>query len=376
MSLRPFDEPIYVTRPLLPPLEGFAARLGEVWASRWLTNAGAQHERLEAALAAYLAVPHLSLFANGTIALLTAIRALELSGSVVTTPFTFPATPHALVWAGLEPVFCDIDPDTLTLDPAAAEAALRSDTSAILGVHVYGIPCRVDALQALADRRGLRVIYDGAHAFGTTIGGRPIGTFGDATMFSFHATKLFHTAEGGALACRTAALKAACDLLKNFGILNQEEVDGPGINGKMNELQAALGLAVLELVPDEMAARRAIACRYRRHLANVPGLTPLAMPDGVTESLQYFVVRIDGERFGRSRDEVQAALRTYNVHTRKYFYPLCSEYPCYRRLESARPEWLPVAHRVVREVLCLPIYGTLPLEAVDRIAEMLLALRR
>lgn len=376
MSSQPFDEPIFVTRPLLPPLAEVVTRLEAVWASRWLTNAGAQHELLEAVLRAHLAVPELSLFNNGTIALMTAMRALNLSGSVVTTPFTFPATPHSLVWSRIEPVFCDIDPVRLTIDPVAVEAAIRPDTTAILGVHVYGVPCHVDALQRIADRHGLKVVYDGAHVFGTTIDGRGIGAFGDLTMFSFHATKLFHTAEGGALACQTPEMKKSIDHLKNFGILNQEEVDVPGINGKMNELQAALGLAVLDHVAAEVEARRAIVARYRARLAGVAGLTLMPQLPGVTESFQYFVVRIQGAAFGRSRDAVQASLKAANVLTRKYFFPLCSDYPCYNGLASARAEGLPVAHRAVQEVLCLPIYGMLPLDAVDRICDLLLGLRR
>jgi dTDP-4-amino-4,6-dideoxygalactose transaminase len=375
MSFRPFDEPIYVTRPLLPGLPEVVSRLEQVWASRWLTNAGAQHEQLEDALRGYLDVPQLSLFNNGTVALLVALRALGVKGSVVTTPFTFPATPHSLAWAGIEPVFCDIDPDRLTINPAAIEAAIRPDTTAILGVHVYGIPCDVTAIESIARRRDLKVLYDGAHVFGTTIDGRGIGTFGDTTMFSFHATKLFHTAEGGALSCATPDVKYAFDHLKNFGILNQEEVDVPGINGKMNEVQAALGLAVLDLVAAERAARSAIVDRYRERLDGVPGLGLLPRLPGVTDSFQYFVIRIDAAAFGRSRDEVQASLKAYNVLTRKYFFPLCSEYPCYQHLPSSRPAGLPVAHQAVREVLCLPLYGTLPLDAVDRICDLLLALK-
>jgi dTDP-4-amino-4,6-dideoxygalactose transaminase len=376
MSSPLFDEPIYVTRPLLPELGEVVRRLEQVWASRWLTNAGAQHEQLEEALRQYLLVPQLSLFNNGTVALLTALRALQLSGSVVTTPFTFPATPHSLVWAGIEPVFCDIDPDRLTIDPAAIERAIRPDTTAILGVHVYGVPCDVAGIEQVARRRGLKVLYDGAHVFGTTVNGAGIGTFGDVTMFSFHATKLFHTAEGGALSCASEALKRTFDQLKNFGILNQEEVGLPGINGKMNELQAALGLAVLDHVGAERQARQAIVERYRARLAGTAGLGLMpALPD-VQDSYQYFVVRIDAHAFGRSRDEVQEALKADNVLTRKYFFPLCSEYPCYRGLESARAERLPVAHQAAREVLCLPLYGTLPLDAVGRICDLLLGLRR
>jgi dTDP-4-amino-4,6-dideoxygalactose transaminase len=374
--MTPFPEPIYVTRPVLPPVDDIAARLREVWASGWLTNGGAQHERLEAALAGYLGAPHFSLFTNGTIALLTAIRALALRGSVVTTPFTFPATPHVLAWSGIEPIFCDIDSETLTLDPAAVERSIRPDTGAILGVHVYGTPCDVQAFDEIASRRGLKVVYDGAHAFGTRVNGIDVARFGDVTMFSFHATKLFHTAEGGALACRDPRVKVAVDRLKNFGILNQDEVAVAGINGKMSELQAVMGLAVLPYVAKEIETRSAIAARYASNFAGTPGLRLVRPPEAVESSSQYCVVRIDPDTFGCSRDDVYTALQKYNVFTRKYFNPLCSSYPSYRHLPSASPSNLPVATRVVREVLCLPIYGALPLDAVDRISEMLMAVPR
>jgi dTDP-4-amino-4,6-dideoxygalactose transaminase len=373
--MRPFPEPVYVTRPLLPSLESLTERLRAVWESRQLTNMGVQHERLAHALSTYLDVRHLSLFNNGATALLIALRALGLKGSVVTTPFTFPATPHALVWAGIEPIFADIDPVTLTLDVKAAARAVRADTTGILPVHVYGLPCDVDGFEALAAAERLKLLFDGAHVFGTTIGGRGIGQFGDMTMFSFHATKLFHTAEGGALACRTQEWRAAVDHLKNFGIVNQEEVDVPGINGKLNEVQAALGLAVLELVPEEVTRRRAIAERYRRHFSGVDGITLMPQLPGVSESYQYFVIRIDQQEFGVSRDTVQTTLQAYNVMTRKYFFPLCSDYPCYQHLPSAHRDHLPVASRVVNEVLCLPMYGQLELEAIDRICEMVLSAR-
>lgn len=374
--MTPFSDPIHVTRPLLPPLDAVTERLRDVWASQWLTNGGVQHEALESALRAHLGVAQLSLFNNGTIALLAAVRALGLRGSVVTTPFTFPATPHSLAWGGVEPIFCDVDPVTMTLDPARAAEAIRPDTTGILGVHVFGLPCDVEGIAALAADRGLSVLYDAAHAFGTRVGGRPIGTFGDVTMYSFHATKLFHTAEGGALACADASLKTTIDHLKNFGILNQEEVGAIGINGKMSELQAALGLAVLDLVEVETARRRAVDARYRQGLAGVEGLTLPPEPAGVDSSYQYFVVRIDAARFGATRDAVQAELKQFNVFTRKYFFPLCSSYPCYRDLPSASADRLPVAHRIVDEVLCLPIYGTLPLEAVDRICGMVASIQR
>jgi len=374
--IRPFTEPIYVTRPLLPPLDDVRARLEEVWRSQWLTNWGDQHARLERALTDRLGVAQLSLFNNGTIALLVAIRALDLRGEVITTPFTFPATPHALAWTGVTPVFADIDPVRLTIDPARVEALITPRTTAILGVHVYGVPCDVEALAAVAARHGLRLLYDGAHAFGVRCGGRGIGTFGDATMFSFHATKLFHTAEGGAIACADAALRHRIERQKNFGIAGQELVECVGINGKMNELQAALGLSVLAGMDVEIDQRRAILAIYQERLGGVRGLTLMPELPGVENSYQYCAVRIDGSRFGRSRDEVQQTLKTYNVFARKYFYPLCSDYDCYRDLPSADPACLPVARLAASQVLCLPLYGSLEPSAVCTICDIMLSNRK
>ena len=366
----PFDEPIYVTRPLLPPLASLMARLEEVWATQQLTNIGAQHERLQAALRDHLGVRELSLFTNGTVALITAIRALDLAGEVLTTPFTFPATPHALSWSGITPVFCDIDPVTLNIDPAEVERVVTGRTTGILAVHVYGNPCDVDGLQRVADRHGLKIIYDAAHAFGTRVRGRGIGTFGDATMFSFHATKLFHTAEGGALACGDAALKAKIDDLRNFGIHGPDVVDAIGLNGKMTELQAALGLCVLDGFAGELAQRRRLLERYRDRFASMEGITWLHESSAAEASGQYAVVRVHEAQFGCSRDTVHAALRAYNVFTRKYFHPLCAQYDCYRDLPSAAPANLPVATRAVQEVLCVPLYGGLTESDVDRICDM------
>ena len=374
--IQPFTEPIYVTRPLLPPLDDVRARLEEVWQSQWLTNWGDQHARLERALTDRLGVAQLSLFNNGTIALLVAIRALDLRGEVITTPFTFPATPHALAWTGVTPVFADIDPVRLTIDPARVEALITPRTTAILGVHVYGVPCDVEALAAVAARHGLRLLYDGAHAFGVRCGGRGIGTFGDATMFSFHATKLFHTAEGGAIACADAALRHRIERQKNFGIAGQELVECVGINGKMNELQAALGLSVLEGMDAEIDQRRAILSIYQERLGDVRGLALMPELPGVENSYQYCAVRIDGSRFGRSRDEVQQTLKTYNVFARKYFYPLCSDYDCYRDLPSADPACLPVARLAASQVLCLPLYGSLEPSAVHTICDIMLSNRK
>jgi dTDP-4-amino-4,6-dideoxygalactose transaminase len=371
----PFDQPIYVTRPLLPPLASVMARFEEVWATRQLTNIGAQHEKLEAALRAYLGVRELSLFTNGTVALITAIRALGLRGEVLTTPFTFPATPHALSWSGITPVFCDIDPITLNIDPAAVERATGERSSGILAVHVYGNPCDVEGLQRVADRRGLKIIYDAAHAFGLRLRGRTIGTFGDATMFSFHATKLFHTAEGGALACSDPALKRRIDDMRNFGIHGPDAVAAIGLNGKMTELQAALGLCVLEQMDEELARRRRLLAVYRDRCAGIDGIEWVPTVSGTDASCQYAVVRVDETRFGCSRDALHQELRAFNVFTRKYFSPLCADYDCYRDLPSAAPVNLPVATRVVREVLCMPLYGALAESDVDRIGDMVTAIR-
>ena len=359
----PFDTPVHVVRPRLPDLEGFVERLRTIWASGWLTNGGAQHIELELRLQQMLGVSSLSLFNNGTMALLTACRALSLHGEVITTPFTFPATPHVLSWLGATPVFADIDRATLTIDPDRIEALITPRTTGILAVHVYGTPCDVDRLEDIARRHRLKLVYDAAHAFGVRVGGRGIGTFGDASAFSFHATKVFHTAEGGALACSDPELAAHAALLRNFGIRSEEEVELPGLNGKMNELQAALGLSVLDDLADEWRARLRLSAVYRDALADLPGLA-LPGPAAAEGGLLYYVIRVDGDRFGCSRDELQRRLRELNVFTRKYFYPLCSDYPCYRHLASAAPSALPVAREAAGQVLCLPLHaGVAPEQA-------------
>jgi dTDP-4-amino-4,6-dideoxygalactose transaminase len=373
--MKPFENPIYVTRPMLPDLEEVNEQLYEIWQSQWLTNGGAKHQQLEEELRKILKVPSLSLFNNGTIALIVAIQSLRLSGEVITTPFTFPATPHVLPWNDISPVFCDIDENTLTIDAEKLERMITPKTTGILGVHVYGMPCNVVSIQEIADRYGLRVIYDAAHAFGTEIDGVGIGTFGDISMFSFHATKLFHTLEGGALTFNNPQLKPRIDLLKNFGIKSEEEVVMPGINGKMNELQAAIGLINLRHIDEERTNRCEIVETYKKHLADIPGLKIFDIPERVRNSYQYFMIRI-GSEFGRSRDEVHTELKKYNIITRKYFYPLCSDYSCYRQLPSANPENLPVAHKVVKEVLCLPLYGNLDLEDVEKICLLIKGLKK
>ena len=373
--MKPFDEPIYVTRPMLPDLEDVFRELQGIWASRWLTNNGPVHQAFEEEVRRHLKVPYLSLFNNGTIALLVAAGSLCLKGEVITTPFTFPATPHALFWNGITPVFCDIDETSMTIDPGKIEGLVTPATSAILGVHVFGTPCDTEAIQRIAARHGLKVMYDAAHAFDTEIDGVGIGSFGDVSMFSFHATKLFHTAEGGALTCNELDQKQRIDLMKNFGIRNEEEVAMPGINGKMNEIQAALGLVNLRLLEVEREKRRTIVDTYRRCLRGAEGVTITDLPSSTVNSYQYFVIRINRARFGTSRDEVYSRLRQFNVFARKYFYPLCSDYPCYRDLPSADPVKLPVAQKVVSEVLCLPLYGDLSVSSVERICAMIESFR-
>jgi len=366
-----FAQPVYVTRPLLPPLAQYTALLQDVWDSGWLANGGAQHHLLEAELSQWLGAPHLSLFNNGTIALIVACQALRLTGEVITSPFTFPATPHVLSWNNVTPVFADIDPDTLCIDPSRVESLVTNRTSGILGVHVYGIPCDVQAMDTLARTYSLRVAYDGAHAFGTRVNGRAVSSYGDATMFSFHATKLFHTAEGGALAVNDPDLKKRIELLKNFGIKNENEVVMPGINGKMSELQAALGRIVLRHVDAERQRRATIRLVYQARLANLPGLQLLQIPAHATDSLQYLVLRVNAHIAGLDRDQLHERLKRFNIITRKYFHPLCSDYSCYSQLPSANPKNLPNAYRVASEVLALPYFGALSDDDVHHICDAL-----
>jgi dTDP-4-amino-4,6-dideoxygalactose transaminase len=368
---KPFERPVYVTRPLLPDLEAFSSHLADIWDSGWLSNSGAKHQELEAALRDYLKASQVALFNNGTTALIVACQALRLSGEVITTPFTFPATPHVLSWNNITPVFADIDPETLTIDPSKIESRITAKTTGILAVHVYGMPCAVERLQEIADAYGLKIVYDGAHAFGTEIDGKPITDFGDATMLSFHATKLFHTAEGGALVVRDPALHKRIELLKNFGIKNETEVAFPGINGKMNEIQAALGLLTLRLVDVERLARVAVGMVYRERLNSIRGLRIFDLPENVKSSQQYFIVRIDPDGTTASRDVLYDRFKEYNIFCRKYFFPLCSEYACYRSLPGSDPASLPVAQRASAEVLSLPFFGALGTEGAHRVCDVI-----
>jgi dTDP-4-amino-4,6-dideoxygalactose transaminase len=347
---------IRLAQPLLPDLDDFTPHLEEIWKAGWLTNRGNKAVELEKRLQAALGAENLSLFCNGTIALLLGLKALKLSGEVITTPFTFPATAHSIDWAGLTPVFADVDPRTLNIDPAKVETAITERTSAILAVHVFGIPCDVEALQKIADKHQLKLIYDAAHAFGTEVKGVPIGQFGDMSMFSFHATKLFHTAEGGGLVYRDPALRQELYLLHNFGIQDEDTVVLSGTNGKMNELQAALGLCVLDLVEQERGKRARVVDCYREELAGFAGGRLLLPGEDVRSSCQYLPVLFADES-GRHRDAVFHRLRDQQILARRYFRPLCSTYPCYSGLPSAASENLPVATAAERQILCLPLHG-------------------
>jgi dTDP-4-amino-4,6-dideoxygalactose transaminase len=367
MDLEPFPKPILITRPIIPDLDNYRDRLERIWEKQWFTNNGEQHQLLERRLKKYLNVPQISLFNNGTIALITACRSLRLSGEVITTPFTFAATPHTLTWNNIRPIFCDIEKNTFNIDTDKIESSITSETTGILPVHVFGIPCNVEKIQKIADDYGLKVIYDAAHAFGTRWNNKEIGNFGDITMFSFHATKQFHTAEGGALTFRDSNLKKRIDLLKNFGIQSEDEVIMPGINGKMNELQAALGLEVFEYLDTEHRKRMRCFNHYIKKLKHLNGIILPKFDKNIHFNYQYFVIRIEKEKFGMSRDEVYEKLKHFNIFTRKYFYPLCSSYACYKNLPSSSKNNLPIASKIVDEVLCLPLYGDLSIEDIEKI---------
>lgn len=356
---------IYVTQPAMPPLKDFVASLEQIWDSKYLTNGGQFHNRLEQALCEHLGVEHISLFANGTLALMTALQALGIRGEVITTPYSFVATTHALVWNGLQPVFADIDPVSFNLDPDRIEAAITPRTTAIMPVHCYGNPCDVERIDAIARKHNLKVIYDAAHAFGVRQDGQSILRHGDLSVLSFHATKVFNTIEGGAIVCRDAAMKQHIDRLKNFGIADEVTVLAAGINGKMNEVSAAYGLLQLEGIDDAIAQRARVAAQYRRLLAGLPGITPLTEL-GHESNFGYFPILVS-DAYPAGRDGLYQKLRDAGIHARRYFHPLISEFPMYREIPSAAPENLTKAAAVARQVLCLPIYPSLEDAQVERI---------
>jgi dTDP-4-amino-4,6-dideoxygalactose transaminase len=357
--MKKFQKPIFVTRPLFPPLKDYTKKLQEIWDAQWLSNKGKQFLNLEKDLSDYFGTKNISIFNNGTIALMSVLKMLDLKGEVITTPFTFAATPHCLTWNNLTPVFCDIKQDTMCIDADKVESLITPKTTAILAVHVFGNPCDVEKLEKIAKKHKLKLIFDGAHAFGIKIKERDISSYGDATMYSFHPTKLFHSGEGGAVITKTMDLKEKLDLWKNFGIPVENEILLPGLNGKMNELQAAMGILVLKEVAAERKKREKIQKAYLDNLSIINGLS-IYMPDkSVIQSLQYFVIRINEKDFGKSRDTVYEELMKYNVFARKYFFPLCSNYPYYKDLPSSNPKKLPIANQVVSETLSLPFYGGL-----------------
>lgn len=362
---------IYVTQPALPPLAEFVPYLEEIWESHVLTNNGQFHKQLERELCEYLGVRYISLFCNATIALITALQALEITGEVITTPFSFVATANSLVWNGIKPVFADIESDTFNLDPTKIEALLTPKTTALMPVHVYGNPCNVAALQDIADRHGLKIIYDAAHAFAVKLNGESVLNYGDLSILSFHATKTYTTIEGGAIICHDEQMKRRIDNLKNFGFTGETSVIAAGINGKMNELQAAFGLVYLKHIDEYIEKRKRITEIYRERLDGVKGLRIMQDLPGVTHNYSYFPILINGDEYGRSRDEVYEKLKSEGIYSRRYFYPLISQFPPYQGLETAQPGKLPVAERVAGEVLCLPIYPNLEIEYLNKIIKII-----
>ena len=363
---------ITVTSPLLPNLDEFTESLKEIWESKWITNNGQFHQKLEAALAEYLKVPYVSLFTNGTLPLLTALQALRITGEVITTPYSFVATTHGLWWNGIKPVFVDIDPSTGNIDPQRIEAAITPRTTAILPVHVYGKPCDTEAIQSIADKYGLKVIYDAAHAFGVEVNGESLLNAGDMSTLSFHATKVFNTIEGGAMVMHDEKTKQRIDYLKNFGFANEVEVVGPGINSKMDEIRSAYGLLNLKQVDAAIAARQKVAVAYREALRNVDGISFWDDMPGVRHNYSYFPIFVDAEKYGMTRDELYMKMKDQGVWSRRYFYPLISEFSTYRGLESSRPENLPNAHMMADTVICLPMHHALREEEINRIIDCII----
>lgn len=363
------QEKITVTLPMLPDLDEFHELLKEIWRSKWVTNNGSFHKRLEEALCDYLKVPYISLFTNGTLPLLTALQALRITGEVITTPYSFVATTHSIWWNGCKPVFVDIEESTCGMDPNRIEAAITPHTTAIMPVHCYGKPCDMERIQAVADKYGLKVIYDAAHAFGVEVNGESVLNQGDMSTLSFHATKVYNTAEGGALIVKDAETKKRVDYLKNFGFAGETEVVAPGINSKMDEIRAAYGLLNLKQVDEAIEKRHQVAIRYREALRDVKGIRFFDDMPGVKHNYSYFPIFVDEEQYGMTRDELYFKMQEKGIYGRRYFYPLISTFSTYCGLPSAAPENLPVATRIANEVICLPMHHGLSEEDVDRVLE-------
>lgn len=366
------EKQITVTSPLLPDLEEFNALLKEIWDSKWVTNNGSFHKQLERELAEYLKVPYISLFTNGTLPLLTALQALHITGEVITTPYSFVATTHSIWWNGCKPVFVDIDPATGNIDPDAIEAAITNKTTAIMPVHVYGKPCDTKRIQEIADKYGLKVIYDAAHAFGVEVNGESILNAGDMSTLSFHATKVYNTLEGGALVMHDEATKKRVDYLKNFGFAGETEVVAPGINSKVDEVRAAYGILNLRQVDAAIEARHQVAIKYREALRPVEGITFMDDMPGVKHNYSYFPLFVDAEKYGMTRDELYEKMKAHNVLGRRYFYPLISTFTIYKGYESANPKNLPKAHKMADSVICLPMHHELSAEDIDRVLELII----
>ncbi len=368
------QKPTYITRPYLPPLEDFLPYLEQIWESRQLTNKGPFHRQFEEKLAEFLGVNYISLFTNGTLALVTALQALRITGEVITTPFSFVATTHSLWWNNIEPVFADIEPETFTLDPYKIEAAITPKTTAILPVHVYGNPCKVKEIEDIAKRHGLKVLYDAAHTFGARYKGKSICSFGDMSILSFHATKVFNTFEGGAIVSHSKEMKEHIDNLKNFGFRGETTVVAPGINAKMNEFQAALGILQLKHVDNIIARRKKVVSLYREKLKIIKGITFLDDMPGVKHNYAYFPVLINEKEHGKSRDDVYHFLRQHNIYVRRYFYPLISRFPSYSALETAEPANLLIAEQVAAKVLCLPVFPEVKEDTIEYICNLIVDL--
>jgi dTDP-4-amino-4,6-dideoxygalactose transaminase len=364
------EKPIYVTQPFLPPLEEFTPYLQQIWNNKILTNGGPFHKQLEKELCDYLGVKHISLFANGTLALVTALQALRITGEVITTPYSFVATAHSLLWNGIKPVFVDIDPNTLNLDPAKIEAAITPQTTAIMPVHCYGRPCDVDAIQKIADIYNLKVIYDAAHAFGVKCHCGSVLNHGDLSVLSFHATKVFNTFEGGAIVCPDAKTKQRIDHLKNFGFVDEITVIAPGINGKMSEVNAAFGLLQLKHVDVALLRRKEIDALYRKGLNKVKGVVCLNGGEQDSTNHSYFPILVQKD-YPLSRDDLYQKLKDCDIYARRYFYPLISDFPMYRSMHSAHRDNLPVATDAAAKVLCLPIYPTLTMDEITKVIEVI-----
>jgi dTDP-4-amino-4,6-dideoxygalactose transaminase len=360
--------PIHVTQPHLPPLEEFMPYLEKIWENKILTNGGPFHQQLEQKLCDYLGVKYVALFSNATLALITALQALRVTGEVITTPYSFVATSHSLLWNGIKPIFIDVDRETFNLDPKKIEAAITPQTTAIMPVHCYGTPCDVKAIQKIADNYNLRVIYDAAHAFGVKDDYGSVLNHGDLSIVSFHATKVFNTFEGGAIICPDAKSKQRIDHLKNFGFVDEVTVVAPGINAKMSEINAAFGLVQLKHIDDALKRRAEIAIRYQLELSNITGISCLKDANVNVKNYSYFPILID-DKYPLSRDSLYSRLRESNIYSRRYFYPLISNFPMYRGLPSADPSRLPVATEISRKVLCLPIYPALSDEDQTRVIE-------